>query len=69
MHTAARVHQMEETSKDPLVEFMEINCFGTLNLAKQAVEAGVKRFIFLSSTKVNGDKTEEGKFLDLMMFQ
>ena len=61
VHTAARVHQMEESSNDPFVEFMEINCFATLNLAKQAVNAGVKRFIFLSSTKVNGDKTKEGK--------
>ena len=61
VHTAARVHKMKEVSEDPLPEFMEINCFGTLNLAKQAVDAGVKRLIFLSSTKVNGDKTEDGK--------
>ena len=61
IHTAARVHQMDDRSEDPLEEFMKINCDGTLNLAKQAVKAGVKRFIFLSSIKVNGEKTQPGK--------
>lgn len=60
IHAAARVHQMNDLSADPLAKFMETNCFGTLNLAKQAVSAGVKRFIFLSSIKVNGEKTKEG---------
>ena len=61
IHTAARVHQMNDLSDDPAVEFMETNCFGTLNLARQAAEAGVKRFIFLSSIKVNGEKSEINK--------
>ena len=60
IHTAARVHQMRDKSKDPLIDFMEINCYGTLNLAMQAAEAGVKRFIFISSIKVNGEKTISG---------
>lgn len=60
IHTAARVHQMNDKSDDPLSEFMEVNCLGTINLAKQAAKAGVKRFIFLSSIKVNGEKTEPG---------
>jgi len=60
IHAGARVHQMNDQSQDPLSEFMEVNCFGTLNLARQASKAGVKRFIFLSSIKVNGDKTESG---------
>jgi len=60
IHTAARVHQMNDKCEDPLSEFMEVNCFGTLNFARQAVKAGVKRFIFLSSIKVNGEKTERG---------
>jgi len=60
IHTAARVHQMNDKSEDPLSEFMEVNCLGTINLAKQAAKAGVKRFIFLSSIKVNGEKTESG---------
>ena len=71
VHTAARVHQMEETSKDPLVEFMEINCFGTLSW-RASSGSWRKAFIFLSSTKVNGDKTEEGKifrFNDVPMSQ
>ena len=48
IHTAARVHKMNDHSKNPLAEFMETNCFGTLNLARQAADFGVKRFIFLS---------------------
>ena len=61
IHTAARVHQMDDRSEDPLAEFMRINCEGTLNLANKAVKAGVKRFIFLSSIKVNGEKSEPDK--------
>ena len=57
IHTAARVHQMNDKSKDPLLEFMQINCFGTIGLAKKAAGAGVKRFIFLSSIKVNGERS------------
>ena len=57
IHTAARIHQMNDLSKDPLAEFLETNCFGTLNLARQAANSGVQRFIFLSSIKVNGEKT------------
>ena len=60
IHTAARVHQMNDKSEDPLSEFMETNCSGTLNLARQAAKAGVKRFVFLSSIKVNGEKTVPG---------
>jgi len=61
IHTAARVHQMKDRSNDPLAEFLETNCFGTLNLAAQAAHAGVKRFIFLSSIKVSGEKSHPGK--------
>jgi nucleoside-diphosphate-sugar epimerase len=57
IHMAARVHVMNETANNPLVEFRTINTQATLALAKQAAEAGVKRFIFLSSIKVNGEKT------------
>tara|TARA_B110000879_G_C11132902_1_gene496840 strand:- start:803 stop:1735 length:933 start_codon:yes stop_codon:yes gene_type:complete len=60
IHTAARVHQMDDRAEDPLLAFMEVNCYGTLNLAKQAASAGVKRFIFISSMKVNGERTELG---------
>ena len=57
IHAAARVHQMNDLAEDPQKEFMETNCFGTLNLARQAAQAGVKRFIFLSSIKVNGEES------------
>lgn len=57
IHTAARVHIMREGSVDPLSQFRMVNVEGTLNLAAQAIEAGVQRFIFLSSIKVNGETT------------
>ena len=61
IHSAARVHVMDDTSADPITEFRKVNVEGTLNLARQAVEAGIKRFIFISSIKVNGEGTERGK--------
>ncbi|MGP4715554.1 hybrid nucleoside-diphosphate sugar epimerase/sugar transferase [Psychrobacter sp. T6-6] len=60
IHTAARVHIMDDKSVDPLTEFCKVNVNGTLNLARQAVQGGVKRFIFISSVKVNGENTELG---------
>lgn len=61
IHSAARVHVMNDLSADPLVEFRKVNVEGTLNLARQAATAGVRRFIFISSIKVNGEGTEPGK--------
>jgi nucleoside-diphosphate-sugar epimerase len=60
VHCAARVHVMKETGNDPLAEFRRVNVDGTLRLARQASEAGVRRFIFLSSIKVNGESTQLG---------
>lgn len=60
VHLAARVHVMHETEVDPLKAFRAANVQGTLNLARQAVEAGVKRFVFVSSVKVHGELTEPG---------
>ncbi|WP_444890146.1 UDP-glucose 4-epimerase family protein [Microbulbifer sp. DLAB2-AA] len=57
IHTAARVHVMQESAVDPLAEFRKVNLEGTLQLARQAASSGVKRFIFLSSIKVNGEST------------
>jgi len=57
IHVAARVHVMEDHASDPLTEFRKVNVEGTLNLARQAVNAGVKRFVFISSIKVNGENT------------
>ena len=61
VHTAARVHVMDDKSTDPLTEFRKVNVEGTLNLARQAADSGVKRFIFISSIKVNGEGTKIGK--------
>jgi UDP-glucose 4-epimerase len=58
IHTAARVHQMHDRAEDPLKEFCQINTQATRRLAQYATSSGVKRFIFLSSLKVNGEKTE-----------
>jgi UDP-glucose 4-epimerase len=60
IHCAARVHIMDDNSSSPLDEFREVNTHGTLNLAQQAATSGVKRFIFISSIKVNGESTELG---------
>jgi nucleoside-diphosphate-sugar epimerase len=60
VHTAARVHTIQDTSTDPLAEFRQANVEGTVSLARQAAYAGVKRFVFLSSIKVNGEFTEVG---------
>ena len=55
VHLAARVHITTETSSDAFAAFRAINTAGTLNLARQAAALGVKRFIFISSIKVNGE--------------
>jgi nucleoside-diphosphate-sugar epimerase len=59
IHTAARVHIMDDSAADPLTEFRNVNTAGTLNLARQAADAGIKRFIFISSIKVNGEMSEQ----------
>ncbi|MSU96892.1 SDR family oxidoreductase [Pseudomonas mandelii] len=60
IHTAARVHVMNDVEADPLAAFRKVNVEGTLNLARQAAAAGVRRFIFISSIKVNGEGTVPG---------
>ncbi len=60
VHMAARVHIMNDGSADPVAEFRRVNVEGTRRLARQAAEAGVKRFIYMSSIKVNGEFTEPG---------
>lgn len=61
VHLAARVHVMNDDSVDPLAEFRKVNVDGTLNLAQQAAQAGVQRFVFISSIKVNGESTALGQ--------
>ena len=57
VHVAGRAHIMNEESSNPISEFRKINTSGTLNLARQAAQAGIKRFIFISSIKVLGENT------------
>ena len=57
IHTAARVHIMNDSAADPLAEFRKVNTAGTLNLARQVVAEGVKLFVYISSIKVNGERT------------
>ncbi len=59
IHLAARVHVMKDTASDPLAEFLKVNLYGTANLAQQAKQAGVKRLVYVSSIKVNGECTSE----------
>jgi nucleoside-diphosphate-sugar epimerase len=61
IHLAARVHVMREIASDPLREFREVNVEGSLQLARQAARAGVKRMLFVSSVKVNGETSPPGK--------
>ena len=61
VHAAARAHVMKDQSADPLAEFRRVNVAGTLNLAQQAAAAGVKRLVFVSSIKVNGEQTQIGQ--------
>ena len=61
VHLAARVHMMSEAIRNPLAEYRRVNVAGTAALARQAAAAGVKRFVFLSSVKVNG---ESGRYTE-----
>lgn len=61
IHCAAHVHKMGLTSRGAIAEFRKINVDGTIRFARQAAASGVKRFIYLSSLKANGENTEKGK--------
>ena len=62
IHLANRAHVLNDQVSDPLTIFREVNVAGTIHLAKQALESKVKRFIFISSIKVNGEKTDKQSF-------
>ncbi len=57
VHLAARVHVMRDEAADPLEEFRKVNVRGTMHLARSAAASGVKRFVYVSSIKVNGERT------------
>lgn len=61
VHCAARVHVMNERAENPLAAFRQVNVEGTLALARQAAASGVRRFVFISSIKVNGEQTAVGR--------
>lgn len=60
VHAAARVHVMKERACEPLRAYRAVNVAGTLAVAHQAAQAGVRRFVFISSIKVNGEQTPPG---------
>ncbi|WP_419834056.1 UDP-glucose 4-epimerase family protein [Endozoicomonas atrinae] len=64
VHLAARAHILHEQAPDPREAFFKVNVDGTLNLARQAVSAGVKRFVFISSIGVNGEATTNQPFTE-----
>jgi nucleoside-diphosphate-sugar epimerase len=55
VHLAARTHVLQEAAADPLAEYRRVNVEGTRRLAQQAARAGVRRLVFVSSIKVNGE--------------
>lgn len=62
VHLAARVHQMKDKGMQALAQYQEINVRGTQQLARAAIASDVKRFIYLSTIKVNGEKTIDMPF-------
>jgi nucleoside-diphosphate-sugar epimerase len=52
IHAAARAHRLNDAAVEP---YLEVNARGTQHLAVAAAQAGVRRFIYLSSVKVNGE--------------
>lgn len=66
IHLAARVHVMHDEASDPLEEFRRVNVAGTEHLARSAAASGVKRLVYVSSIKVNGEATDGGtKFSEI----
>lgn len=61
VHLAGRAHVIAERAADPLAAYMQANCVATLRLAEAAARAGVRRFVFLSTLKVNGESTPPGR--------
>lgn len=59
VHCAARAHILRETTSNPLTAFQLVNVAATVNLARQAAAAGVRRFVFISSIGVNGTQTTD----------
>lgn len=64
VHLAARVHMVGDTVRDPLPIYREVNAAGSEHLARMAAAAGVKRIVYMSSVKVNGEETPSTPFCE-----
>jgi nucleoside-diphosphate-sugar epimerase len=64
VHLAARTHVLRETATDPLAKYRQVNVSGTERLARSAAAGGVRRLVFVSSVKVNGERTGERPFTE-----
>lgn len=64
VHLAARVHVMQEMSKNPLESFRSVNVHGTERLAQMAIENGVRRFVYISSISIHGNSTDERAYVE-----
>jgi UDP-glucose 4-epimerase len=62
VHLAARVHVMHESARDAEAQYRAVNLAGTLRLAEEAIRAGVRHLVFMSSVKVNGEATHGRPF-------
>jgi nucleoside-diphosphate-sugar epimerase len=61
IHAAARAHILKDLATNPLLEYRKVNTESTLKFAENAAKSGVKRFVFISTIKVNGERTTEGQ--------
>jgi nucleoside-diphosphate-sugar epimerase len=64
VHLAARVHVMKESASDLLAAFRRVNTAGTQRLARMAAGCGVRRLVYVSSVKVNGEQTTGAPFTE-----
>src|SRR6266481_3303309 len=64
IHLAGRVHIEKDTARDPLATYREVNRVGTERLARMAVSAGVRRLVYVSTIKVNGEQTTTSPFTE-----
>ncbi|WP_405120543.1 NAD-dependent epimerase/dehydratase family protein [Pseudomonas leptonychotis] len=65
VHLAAAVHGADGTSLETVGHHARVNAYGTLQLAQQAADAGIRRFVFVSTIKVSGEETESGKYFTI----
>ncbi|MFH0799360.1 MAG: NAD-dependent epimerase/dehydratase family protein [Pseudomonadota bacterium] len=64
VHLAARVHIMQEMSKNPLESFRSVNVLGSKKLAEEAARRGIRRFVYISSISIHGNSTGERAYVE-----